>query len=248
MPAWRRDAAAEDSPLLLAEAVVRLLRAHGDGRGCVLVVEDLHWADPETLAALDYLGDALPTEPVLCVATARPEGAAAELLERLERRDPPRSSGSRRWPRTTSTGWWRPAWRRRPRPPGSPGSCAPTATARRSWSRSCSRAWSRRAHCVGRTGRGSRAASSRPRCPRACASRSGAAWVCSTRRPGAWSARPRCWAAGSTGSSCRASPTSTGGRSSRGCGPGSTRRSSRWTAVPTVGASCSGTRSPARLC
>ena len=67
---------------------MRLLRAHGDGRGCVLVVEDLHWADPETLAALDYLGDALPTEPVLCVATARPEGDAAELLERLERRDP----------------------------------------------------------------------------------------------------------------------------------------------------------------
>ena len=89
VPAWRRaDGAAEDSPLLLAEAVVRLLRAHGDGRGCVLVVEDLHWADPETLAALDYLGDALPTEPVLCVATARPEGGAAELLERLERRDP----------------------------------------------------------------------------------------------------------------------------------------------------------------
>ena len=67
---------------------MRLLRAHGDGRGCVLVVEDLHWADPETLAALDYLGDALSTEPVLCVATARPEGGAAELLERLERRDP----------------------------------------------------------------------------------------------------------------------------------------------------------------
>ena len=86
--ARRGTPAAEDSPLLLAEAVVRLLRAHGDGRGCVLVVEDLHWADPETLAALDYLGDALPTEPVLCVATARPEGDAAELLERLERRDP----------------------------------------------------------------------------------------------------------------------------------------------------------------
>jgi predicted ATPase len=45
VPGWRRDdvvQAAEDSPLLLAEAIVRLLRAHGDGRGCVLVVEDLH--------------------------------------------------------------------------------------------------------------------------------------------------------------------------------------------------------------
>jgi DNA-binding CsgD family transcriptional regulator len=89
VPAWRReDGAAEDSPLLLAEAVLRLLRTHGEGRGCVLVVEDLHWADPETLAALDYLGDALPTEPVLCVATVRPGGDTAELLERLERRDP----------------------------------------------------------------------------------------------------------------------------------------------------------------
>jgi DNA-binding CsgD family transcriptional regulator/tetratricopeptide (TPR) repeat protein len=98
VPGWRSntDWAAEgdatrgpdDSPLLLAEAVLRLLRAHGGGRGCLLVLEDLHWADPETLAALDYLGDALATEPVLCVATARPEGAAAELLERLQRRDP----------------------------------------------------------------------------------------------------------------------------------------------------------------
>ncbi len=96
VPGWRTDQAAErdgargpdDSPLLLAEAVVRLLRAHGDGRGCLLVLEDLHWAEPETLAALDYLGDALRTEPVLCVATARPENGAAELLERLERRDP----------------------------------------------------------------------------------------------------------------------------------------------------------------
>src|SRR6478609_817681 len=38
VPGWRRDdvvQAADDSPLLLAEAIVRLLRAHGDGRGCV---------------------------------------------------------------------------------------------------------------------------------------------------------------------------------------------------------------------
>lgn len=94
VPAWRSagggDAARgpDDSPLLLAEAVVRLLRVHGGGRGCLLVLEDLHWADPESLAALDYLGDALRTEPVLCVATARPEGGAAELVERLQRRDP----------------------------------------------------------------------------------------------------------------------------------------------------------------
>ncbi|MBA3906629.1 MAG: AAA family ATPase, partial [Pseudonocardiales bacterium] len=94
VPGWRSAAdgnaagGPDDSPLLLAEAVVRLLSAHGGGRGCLLVLEDLHWADPETLAALDYLGDALRTEPVLCVGTTRPEGGAAELLERLQRRDP----------------------------------------------------------------------------------------------------------------------------------------------------------------
>jgi DNA-binding CsgD family transcriptional regulator len=96
VPGWRGDQTVggdaarrpDDSPMLLAEAVVRLLRTHGGGRGCLLVLEDLHWADPETLAALDYLGDALRAEPVLCLATARPEGGAAELLERLQRRDP----------------------------------------------------------------------------------------------------------------------------------------------------------------
>jgi DNA-binding CsgD family transcriptional regulator len=94
VPGWggaadgEATAGPDDASLLLAEAVVRLLRAHGNGRGCLLILEDLHWADPETLAALDYLGDALATEPVLCVGTARPEGGAAELLERLQRRDP----------------------------------------------------------------------------------------------------------------------------------------------------------------
>ena len=72
VPGWgdpeRPAGGPDDSPMLLAEAVVRLLRLHGRRRGAVLLVlEDLHWADPETLAALDYLGDALRTEPVLCL-------------------------------------------------------------------------------------------------------------------------------------------------------------------------------------
>ena len=78
---------------------------------------------------------------------------------------PPRSSASGRWPRTTSTGWWRPASPRRARPPGSPASCAPTATARRSSSRSCSRASSRRARCGVRTGSWVAAGELTPRVP-----------------------------------------------------------------------------------
>lgn len=89
VPTWRAGATSpEESPVLLAEALVRLLTVHGGDRGVILLVEDVHWADPETLAVVDYLADALRTEPVLCIATSRPGGAAADLVERLGRRDP----------------------------------------------------------------------------------------------------------------------------------------------------------------
>lgn len=88
VPPWRGAGAVEESPVLLGESVVRLLRRSGDGRGCLLVLEDLHWADPETLAVLDHLGDAAHDEPVLCLCTARPAGAATETLDRLVRRAP----------------------------------------------------------------------------------------------------------------------------------------------------------------
>jgi class 3 adenylate cyclase/tetratricopeptide (TPR) repeat protein len=39
----------------------------------VLVIEDLHWADPTMLDFLDQLGDRLSDVPLLLVATARPE-------------------------------------------------------------------------------------------------------------------------------------------------------------------------------
>ncbi len=90
VPAWRDRSgpSADDSPVLLGEGTARLLGVLGRGRGCVLVLEDLHWADPETLDAVDHLADALADAPVLCVCTTRPEGAAAELAERLRQRDP----------------------------------------------------------------------------------------------------------------------------------------------------------------
>jgi DNA-binding CsgD family transcriptional regulator len=88
VPEWRTGpTGADESPVLLGETVVRLLVAHGSGHGSVLLVEDLQWADAETLAVLDYLADALRSEPVLCVCTSRPEGGARELIERLARRD-----------------------------------------------------------------------------------------------------------------------------------------------------------------
>jgi predicted ATPase len=57
-------------------------------RGCLLVLEDLHWADPETLAVLEYLADHLAGERLACVATLRGEKPcrAMELASVLDAR------------------------------------------------------------------------------------------------------------------------------------------------------------------
>ena len=48
-----------------------LRRLARPGGSLLLVLEDLHWADPDTLAVLEYLSDNLAAEPVLCVVTCR---------------------------------------------------------------------------------------------------------------------------------------------------------------------------------
>lgn len=63
------------SPLILGEAVLRLLFAM-DGPGSLLILEDLHFADPETLAIVEYLADNLAGEQSLCLATLRDDGSA----------------------------------------------------------------------------------------------------------------------------------------------------------------------------
>src|SRR6185312_6116927 len=76
---------ADDSPVFVGEAVVRLLRVLGGDTGRLLVLEDLHWADPETLAVVEYLADALTVERSLCLLTTRTgrPSRTAELLDRL---------------------------------------------------------------------------------------------------------------------------------------------------------------------
>ena len=85
-PARRGDGAAGDhSAAVRGEAVLQLLRRLAGPAGLLLVLEDLHWADPDTLAVVEYLSDNLAAEPVLCVATCRerdPVGGA-ELVARL---------------------------------------------------------------------------------------------------------------------------------------------------------------------
>ncbi|MEU3646214.1 AAA family ATPase [Lentzea sp. NPDC034063] len=65
-----------DPAVVRAEAVLRLLTAEKT----LLVLEDLHDADGETLAVVDYLLDNLADEPVLLVATLRPHPDGARRL------------------------------------------------------------------------------------------------------------------------------------------------------------------------
>ncbi len=73
------DVPGDSSVIAVAEGVLRLLRLLGQGRGCLLVLEDLHWADPETLAVLEYLGDHCEGERLACVATLRAEESTPAL-------------------------------------------------------------------------------------------------------------------------------------------------------------------------
>ena len=57
-------AATIDPTVVLGEGVLRLLRSVG-GSGTLLLLEDLHWADPDTVALLDSLGGALSSSPII---------------------------------------------------------------------------------------------------------------------------------------------------------------------------------------
>ena len=71
--------------MLVGEGLLRLLGTVDDGRGLLVVLEDLHWADPETLDVVEYLVDNIGDQPVLCVSTTRPDahGAVPDRLGAL---------------------------------------------------------------------------------------------------------------------------------------------------------------------
>ena len=81
VPEWRRadGLGGDDSVIVLAEAVVRLLRVVARDTGCLLVLEDLHWADPETLSIVEYLAENLASESVTCLCTVRSEETTPAL-------------------------------------------------------------------------------------------------------------------------------------------------------------------------
>jgi DNA-binding CsgD family transcriptional regulator len=77
-------------PVVLAEAVLRVLRWLSAERGAVLVLEDVHWADRETLAVLEYLADHVAAFPVAVVLTARSDEPGASGLSSALGRGAPR--------------------------------------------------------------------------------------------------------------------------------------------------------------
>ncbi len=81
VPDWREAGVTplEDSLIVLSEAVLRLLRSMGMGHGVLLVLEDLHWADSETLSVLEYLSANVTAEGLVVVATSRPDAHCGAL-------------------------------------------------------------------------------------------------------------------------------------------------------------------------
>ncbi len=83
LPQFREGpTAADESPMVLAEALLRLLRVLAGEQGLVLALEDLHWADPESLSLVEYLADNIATSPLVLVVTARDGRAPVESLVR----------------------------------------------------------------------------------------------------------------------------------------------------------------------
>ncbi|MFD4574629.1 AAA family ATPase [Streptomyces sp. NPDC058417] len=86
IPEWDTGERESSSMVILGEAVLRLLIAAGRGRGMLLLLEDLHDADPETLGVLEYLVDNLAYTPVLLLATVRTDFSDALDLAQSARR------------------------------------------------------------------------------------------------------------------------------------------------------------------
>ena len=70
---------------VLGEGVLRLLAALSRGAGTLLVLEDLHWVDPDTLTVLTYLAHAADAAALLIVATSRDEHGLPEPTLELVR-------------------------------------------------------------------------------------------------------------------------------------------------------------------
>ncbi|WDZ83213.1 helix-turn-helix transcriptional regulator [Micromonospora cathayae] len=94
VPEWFPPGGSDQPPgpvghdlLAVAEGMLRLGGLTGRDRGCLLLLDDLHDADDETLAVLDYLVDHLHRQPATLVGALRPDpGPALDLVRAAARR------------------------------------------------------------------------------------------------------------------------------------------------------------------
>jgi DNA-binding CsgD family transcriptional regulator/tetratricopeptide (TPR) repeat protein len=74
VPAWSDGRSPVDtSSVGLGEAVLAAATALGPSHGTLLVIEDVHWADEETLDVLDYLADNIAGSGLGLLVTSRPD-------------------------------------------------------------------------------------------------------------------------------------------------------------------------------
>ncbi|MFF5176297.1 ATP-binding protein [Micromonospora sp. NPDC000089] len=88
LPGWAEPEITSiiDPLVVLGEGVVRLLReVAATAEGCLLVLEDLHWADPDTLGLLEYILPGLAHSHVSIVLSWRTDERAAARLDHLRR-------------------------------------------------------------------------------------------------------------------------------------------------------------------
>ena len=86
VPPWRGAgwSAPAGHPLVMAEAVLRVLRWTAGSAGAVVILEDLHWADDPTLAVVRYLVDHAGEVPVVIAVTARSGDGRDDVAAVLE--------------------------------------------------------------------------------------------------------------------------------------------------------------------
>ncbi len=89
VPDWREARAVPDEPVsVVAEGLLRLMLALGGGAGAALLLDDLQWADEETIAIVEYLVRASKDVPIACVLALRSDepNPAVDMARELVRK------------------------------------------------------------------------------------------------------------------------------------------------------------------
>jgi DNA-binding CsgD family transcriptional regulator len=89
LPGWSAGAgdppALTDPIVLLGEGIIELLEFRSGGHGITLLLDDLHWADRDSVALLGYLAGRIGRTGIFVVGAARDDEPAREVVQPLVR-------------------------------------------------------------------------------------------------------------------------------------------------------------------